>query len=394
MHEYVVRLAGHRRLLAAWRGIRWQFEMCLAYTHRLQEKLAFEPRQITVSSHRRLLTALASGQPALAAETMSAHIQGSLEWSLAEFPAEAGAAPCRFRSKDQKGREGRSPSFSPFSPSSRRIAPPPPCPRRTPPSSTRKCARSSARVASSAIRTTRKSRAASPSTRAAAGKKAATPGQPSCPASRTKSLLIKAIHHLDKDLAMPPKKKLGDDEIATLTEWVKMGAPDPREVVARIGGMTPGGSQNLVGLPPSASSRSGAGNTRATRRLHRRPSRQSRPHRCTPRRPAHLAPPCHFRSHRPPTHTGRNRRLPRRRCSRCLCARGRAPARLPALRRALGAALAGCRAPTPIHSTPAASAARATSPRPGAIATGSRAPSMPTFLTINSSSSRSPAICC
>src|SRR5687767_6446199 len=27
---------------------------------------------------------------------------------------------------------------------------------------------------------------------------------------------------------MPPKNKLSDAEIATLTEWVKLGAPDPR----------------------------------------------------------------------------------------------------------------------------------------------------------------------
>jgi DNA-binding GntR family transcriptional regulator len=88
MHEYIVNLCSHRRLIAAWRGIRWQFEMCLAYTHRLQETLAFEPRRITVDSHRRLLAALASGDPELAARTMGTHIEGSLEWSLAEFPAE------------------------------------------------------------------------------------------------------------------------------------------------------------------------------------------------------------------------------------------------------------------------------------------------------------------
>lgn len=89
MHEYVVRLAGHRRLLSAWRGIRWQFEMCLAYTHRLQQKLDFEPHRITVDSHRGLLEALASGKPERAAKAMAAHIEGALEWSLAEFPAES-----------------------------------------------------------------------------------------------------------------------------------------------------------------------------------------------------------------------------------------------------------------------------------------------------------------
>jgi DNA-binding GntR family transcriptional regulator len=83
-----VRLASHRRLLTAWRGIRWQFEMCLAYTHRLQQTLEFEPRQITVDSHRLLLEALASGKPELAAKTMATHIERSLEWSLAQFPAE------------------------------------------------------------------------------------------------------------------------------------------------------------------------------------------------------------------------------------------------------------------------------------------------------------------
>ena len=97
MHEYIVRLSGHRRLIAAWCGIRWQFEMCLAYTHRLQKELAFEPRRITVDSHRRLLAALASGDPELAARTMAAHIEGSLEWSLAEFPSEQAPASVNAR---------------------------------------------------------------------------------------------------------------------------------------------------------------------------------------------------------------------------------------------------------------------------------------------------------
>ncbi|HYE17850.1 MAG TPA: PSD1 and planctomycete cytochrome C domain-containing protein [Tepidisphaeraceae bacterium] len=43
------------------------------------------------------------------------------------------------------------------------------------------------------------------------------------------SPLIKAIAYTDKDLQMPPDgDKLSDKDIATLTEWVKMGAPDPR----------------------------------------------------------------------------------------------------------------------------------------------------------------------
>ncbi len=45
------------------------------------------------------------------------------------------------------------------------------------------------------------------------------------------SLLIKAVRYDDHDLQMPPKKRLSADEIALLEQWVKEGAPDPREAV-------------------------------------------------------------------------------------------------------------------------------------------------------------------
>ncbi|HTU92123.1 MAG TPA: DUF1549 domain-containing protein, partial [Gemmataceae bacterium] len=50
------------------------------------------------------------------------------------------------------------------------------------------------------------------------------PGQPD------KSLLVKAIRY-DGDVQMPPKGKLSDEAIAHLTEWVKMGAPWPDQIV-------------------------------------------------------------------------------------------------------------------------------------------------------------------
>ncbi len=44
-----------------------------------------------------------------------------------------------------------------------------------------------------------------------------------------KSLLITAVRYKDKDLQMPPSdKKLPDNVIADLEQWVRMGAPDPR----------------------------------------------------------------------------------------------------------------------------------------------------------------------
>src|SRR5262249_52952437 len=43
--------------------------------------------------------------------------------------------------------------------------------------------------------------------------------------------LIKAVRYTDPDLQMPPKReKLSEQQIADLVVWVKMGAPDPREL--------------------------------------------------------------------------------------------------------------------------------------------------------------------
>src|SRR6185295_7913248 len=57
---------------------------------------------------------------------------------------------------------------------------------------------------------------------------ALVPGEPD------KSLLVKAIRHKDENLKMPPKEKLPDAVIADLEKWVAMGAPDPRDGVAKL----------------------------------------------------------------------------------------------------------------------------------------------------------------
>ncbi len=67
---------------------------------------------------------------------------------------------------------------------------------------------------------------------------AVVPGHPA------KSLLIEAVSYENPDLQMPPKgKKLTEAQIATLTEWVKMGAPyaeesAPKMVARGKGGIT------------------------------------------------------------------------------------------------------------------------------------------------------------
>lgn len=50
-------------------------------------------------------------------------------------------------------------------------------------------------------------------------------GQPVSPGQPEDSILITAIHHRDEVLRMPPTGRLHDRDIATLTEWVKLGAP-------------------------------------------------------------------------------------------------------------------------------------------------------------------------
>ena len=67
------------------------------------------------------------------------------------------------------------------------------------------------------------------------------------PGDIKKSMLIVAVHQTDPDLSMPPRKKgakLSDAQIATLEQWVKMGAPAP----------TGAGGAKLTGLSDKARS--------------------------------------------------------------------------------------------------------------------------------------------
>jgi hypothetical protein len=55
---------------------------------------------------------------------------------------------------------------------------------------------------------------------------AIVPGRPD------ESLLVKAVRYQDADLQMPPAGKLPEAQIALLEEWVRRGAPDPRDDAA------------------------------------------------------------------------------------------------------------------------------------------------------------------
>jgi cytochrome c553 len=54
------------------------------------------------------------------------------------------------------------------------------------------------------------------------------PGKPS------RSLLIKAISHPDPKQVMPPKKRLDPATVRDFEEWVRIGAPDPREGTSAV----------------------------------------------------------------------------------------------------------------------------------------------------------------
>lgn len=52
------------------------------------------------------------------------------------------------------------------------------------------------------------------------------------PGKVDESPLWRAVTYVDRDLKMPPKRKLKESEVADLKLWIESGAPDPREEVA------------------------------------------------------------------------------------------------------------------------------------------------------------------
>ncbi len=57
------------------------------------------------------------------------------------------------------------------------------------------------------------------------------------PGDPAKSRLIEAVRYQNQDLQMPPKSPLKPEQVRDLEQWVKMGAPDPREkTVGKVAG--------------------------------------------------------------------------------------------------------------------------------------------------------------
>ena len=73
----------------------------------------------------------------------------------------------------------------------------------------------------------------------AAAKAGGESGPALVPGDLAKSLLVKAITFRDPNLQMPPKQKLSDKEIDTLTKWVKAGAAWPNSIPHALGTESP-----------------------------------------------------------------------------------------------------------------------------------------------------------
>ncbi len=56
------------------------------------------------------------------------------------------------------------------------------------------------------------------------------------PGKAAESKLWHAVSYTDRDLKMPPKRKLKESEIADIKQWIESGAPDPRDEVVSSGG--------------------------------------------------------------------------------------------------------------------------------------------------------------
>ena len=228
---------------------------------------------------------------------------------------------------------------------------------------------------------------------------AVVPGKPE------KSLLVKAVRYTDENLKMPPKGKLSDaadrrpDEVGEgRGAWPGRGAGEPRRR-SHGGPLFNARAEGVLGVP----AREGA----AGPAVAATPKRELRnPNRSTVRsreagsrgavtgragRPAHADPPRHVRPDRPAADARGGRRVPDRHVARRLREGGRPAARLAALRRALGPALARR---GPLRRLQRARREHRVRQRLAVPRLRHHARSTPTSRTTASSASSSPATCC
>ena len=75
-HERIVRAAGNRRLLLCWNVLHDQVALWLGQMQLHHDALNKGTREVTIQSHCKLLDAIRSGNPQLAAEEARRHVEG------------------------------------------------------------------------------------------------------------------------------------------------------------------------------------------------------------------------------------------------------------------------------------------------------------------------------
>jgi DNA-binding GntR family transcriptional regulator len=218
MHRYIVERAGNSRLTAAWNVIRPQFEMWLAHTHRLQDRVEMEPRKVTVEAHRLILAALESGNGDSAGRVMTEHVESWLElYPRSEEPKKRGpfgafVGPARNLVLGLGALLGVNCSGTePNEFFQKQVLP----------VLEKRCFE---------CHSHRKKIKGGLALDSRAGwEKGGDSGPAVVSGSVEESLIIKAVRRVEEDIAMPPKGKLPDEEVAILEQWVRKGAQDPRE---------------------------------------------------------------------------------------------------------------------------------------------------------------------
>lgn len=247
MHEYIMKCSENERLVVLWQCVRWQFEMALAFIHRLQEKLTHDLRRFTVNGHWKVLETLAARQPEVAAKMMAQHITGSLEWST---PAPSGpppaAAPLPRKSRAAKLVRGW---FILLSLSSLALG----LGEAVPAQAADAAQPTAMTFFEKEVRPILVNRCfeCHSNTKQKGGlrvdhigylKTGGDTGPALVAGNPDGSALMEAIRYKNEDFQMPPKKKMPDTEIAVLEKWIKLGAPWPedasKKVVVTEGGFT------------------------------------------------------------------------------------------------------------------------------------------------------------
>jgi DNA-binding GntR family transcriptional regulator len=240
MHAFIIQRSGNRRLSALWHRIRSQFSLWLAHTHRVLDALEAHPREESVTNHLHLLEALETRDPLTAAKAAQEHVEIWRQKLPAILPPRAQAtSPAPPGSKKKSlpkllltaALAGCAATFMPLCNAA------PPATQHTSPEGAPPAGADFFSQNILPILETHCFECHSHAHKIKGGlsldfrsgwQKGGDSGPAVLPGNPTDSLLLRAVSHADKDLAMPPKKKLSPESIALLTEWVRSGAQDPR----------------------------------------------------------------------------------------------------------------------------------------------------------------------